>query len=83
MKMVMQSKKDPTTSKSIEASSENGFKQLKIYSDFDLTKRQKHIVKLNIDLLKLLKGINMEDDESAARRKIIDNLSGSVTLKPD
>jgi hypothetical protein len=83
LKMLLQSKKNHNIVKSIKATYENGIRQIKIYSDFDLTKRQKHIIKLNIDLLKLLKGINMEDAESAARTKIIDNLTGSVSLKPD
>lgn len=83
LKMLLQSKKHPATNKSIKASYENGLRQLKIYSVFDLTRRQKHTVKLNIDILKLLKGINMEEDESAARTKVIENLSSSVSLRSD
>lgn len=82
MKMSIQSKKDPSSIREFAIASDNNLRQLKIYSDFDLSDRKKHIVKLNIDLKKLFKGINKDDQESVSANKIAENIINSISLRP-
>ena len=81
MKMTIQSKKDPLLIRKFSSFSDTNNRVLIFYSDFDLSLREKHTVKFNIDLQKLFSGIDLDDDESVSSNKIVENIELSVALK--
>jgi hypothetical protein len=83
LKISLVSKKNSDLVKTLLISNESNIKSFVFNGDFNLTSRNRHTIKLNIETENLFKGIKFDHFGSNSAGLIIENLSKSVFLKTD